>query len=162
VREDETKIILGCRFVKTKIKLIWKQSVEISRLGSFHKLHLHFLAFFDHERPSLHFLCIKLRAFLTTYPPLIANIICESSLKISFPQIRFKYQYGSIWHPGKPGIPSPRMINFWDIEKFSFMLMYQIKCILVLAECRVSEMVSWHMSSGKPKRFPMSFGDKPN
>ena len=33
------------------------------------------------------------------------------------------------------------------------------KIILVLAVCRVSEMVSWHMSSGKPKRFPMSFGD---
>ena len=72
----------------------------------------------------------------------------------------FAVHYGSICrHPGKPGISSPRIINFWDIEKFSFMLMCQIKCILVLAECRVSEMVSWHMSSGKPKRFPMSFGD---
>ena len=30
--------------------------------------------------PSLHFLCSKLHDFLTTYPPLSANVICESSL----------------------------------------------------------------------------------
>ena len=30
--------------------------------------------------PGLHFLCSKLQVFLTTYPPLSANIICESSL----------------------------------------------------------------------------------
>jgi hypothetical protein len=29
----------------------------------------------------VHFLFIKLRIFLTTFPPLSANIICESSLK---------------------------------------------------------------------------------
>ena len=28
--------------------------------------------------PSLHFLCSKLFIFLTTYPPLSANVICES------------------------------------------------------------------------------------
>ena len=31
--------------------------------------------------PCLHFLCIKLPIFLTTYPPLSGNIICESSLR---------------------------------------------------------------------------------
>ena len=31
--------------------------------------------------PSLHFLCSKLHVFLTTYPPLSANVICESSLR---------------------------------------------------------------------------------
>ena len=29
--------------------------------------------------PSLHFLCSKLHVFLTTYPPLSAKVICESS-----------------------------------------------------------------------------------
>ena len=50
-------------------------------LGSLHKLRLHFLAF-DHVRtpPSLHFLCSKSSIFLTTYPPLNANVICEGSL----------------------------------------------------------------------------------
>ena len=40
-----------------------------------------FLAF-DHIRtpPSLHFLCSKSSIFLTTYPPLNANVICEGSL----------------------------------------------------------------------------------
>ena len=32
--------------------------------------------------PSLHFLCSKSSIFLTTYPPLNANIICEGSLII--------------------------------------------------------------------------------
>ena len=50
-------------------------------LGSIHKLRLLFLAF-DHVRtpPSLHFLCSKFSIFLTTYPPLNANVICEGSL----------------------------------------------------------------------------------
>ena len=50
-------------------------------LGSLHRLHLHFLAF-DHVRtpPSLHFLCSKFSIFLTTYPPLDANVICGGSL----------------------------------------------------------------------------------
>ena len=30
--------------------------------------------------PSLHFLCSKSSIFLTTYPPLNANVICEGSL----------------------------------------------------------------------------------
>ena len=30
--------------------------------------------------PSLHFYCCKLAKFLTTYPPLSANMICKSSL----------------------------------------------------------------------------------
>ena len=30
--------------------------------------------------PSLHFLCSKFSIFLTTYPPLNANVICEGSL----------------------------------------------------------------------------------
>ena len=49
------------------------------QLGSLHKLRLHFLAF-DQLRtpPSLHFVCSSI--FLTTYPPLNANIICEGSL----------------------------------------------------------------------------------
>ena len=40
-----------------------------------------FLAF-DHVRtpPSLHILCSKFSIFLTTYPPLNANVICEGSL----------------------------------------------------------------------------------
>ena len=46
-------------------------------LGSLRKLRLHFLAF-DHVR--LHFLCSKSSIFLTTYPPLNANVICEGSL----------------------------------------------------------------------------------
>ena len=39
--------------------------------------------------PSLHFVCSKFRIFLTTYPPLDANVktnpkmICEGSLKVS-------------------------------------------------------------------------------
>ena len=50
-------------------------------LGSLHKLRLHFLAF-DHVCTplSLHFLCIKFSIFLTIYPPLNANVICEGSL----------------------------------------------------------------------------------
>ena len=49
-------------------------------LGSLHKLRLHFLAF-DHVCTplSLHFLCIKFSIFLTIYPPLNANVICEGS-----------------------------------------------------------------------------------
>ena len=44
---------------------------------------------FDHVRtpPSLHFLCRKSIIFLTTYPPLNANVICEGSFinsKINF------------------------------------------------------------------------------
>ena len=31
--------------------------------------------------PSLHFLCIRLYIFLTTYPPLSANVICKYSKK---------------------------------------------------------------------------------
>ena len=31
--------------------------------------------------PSLHFLCSKLHVFMTTYEPLSANVICESSLR---------------------------------------------------------------------------------
>ena len=46
-------------------------------LGSLHKLRLHFLAF-DHVRT--HFLCSKFSLFLTTYPPLNANVTCEGSL----------------------------------------------------------------------------------
>ena len=58
---------------------------------SFYKLRLHFLAFFDHV-PSLHFLCSKPHVFLTTYPPLSVNVICESSLhKIG----KFELQIGS-------------------------------------------------------------------
>ena len=36
----------------------------------------------DHVRtpPSLHFLCSKFSIFLTTYPPLNANVICEGCL----------------------------------------------------------------------------------
>ena len=40
------------------------------KLGAFHKLRLHFLVFFDQ---------FALLIFLTTYPPLSANVICESS-----------------------------------------------------------------------------------
>ena len=43
--------------------------------------------------PSLHILCSKLKKFLTTYPTLSANVICESSLIslaiICFDQERF-------------------------------------------------------------------------
>ena len=48
--------------------------------GSLHKLRLHFLAF-DHVRTphNLHFLCSKFSVFLTTYPPLNANVTCEGS-----------------------------------------------------------------------------------
>ena len=56
--------------------IIWT-SWLFGTLGSFHKLCLHFLTTYV---PSLHFLCSKLHAFLITYPPLSANVICESSL----------------------------------------------------------------------------------
>ena len=36
--------------------------------------------FRPHKYPSLHFYCSKSWHFLTTYPPLDANVICESSL----------------------------------------------------------------------------------
>ena len=49
-------------------------------LGSLHKLRLHFLAFDQVPiPPSLHFLCSKFKNFLTTNPPLNANVICEGS-----------------------------------------------------------------------------------
>ena len=48
---------------------------------SLHKLRLHLLAFDQVRTPlSLHFLCSKFSIFLTTYPPLNANVICEGSL----------------------------------------------------------------------------------
>ena len=55
------------------------------RLGSLYKLRFHFLVF-DHvcTPPSLHFLYIKSSIFLTTYPPLNANVICEGSLIKTF------------------------------------------------------------------------------
>ena len=55
-------------------------SLVHSPLGSLHKLRLHFLAF-DHIRTphSPHFLYSKLSIFLTTYPTLNANVICEGS-----------------------------------------------------------------------------------
>ena len=63
--------------------LDWKISFGHVRLGSLHKLRLHFLAF-DHlpTPPSLHFLCSKFSIFLTTYPPLNANVICDGSLRL--------------------------------------------------------------------------------
>ena len=33
--------------------------------------------------PSLHFLCSKFCIFLTTYPPLNADVICEGSLRLN-------------------------------------------------------------------------------
>ena len=50
-------------------------------LGSLHKLRRHFLAF-DHvpTNPCLHFCYSKFSIFLTTYPPLVANVICKGSL----------------------------------------------------------------------------------
>ena len=55
--------------------------IRKSTLG---KLRLHFLAhFLTTYVPCLHFLCSKLHVFLTTYPPLSANVICESSLNVS-------------------------------------------------------------------------------
>ena len=51
-------------------------------LGSFHKLFLQLLAFLTTYLPSLYFLCSKLHVFLTTYSPLSANVICESSFMI--------------------------------------------------------------------------------
>ena len=50
-------------------------------LGSLHKLRLRFLTFYHVCTPlSLHFLCSNSSIFLTTYPPLNANVICEGSL----------------------------------------------------------------------------------
>ena len=37
--------------------------------------------------PSLHFLCSKLFIFLTTYPPLSANVICEINVLVSYLKI---------------------------------------------------------------------------
>jgi hypothetical protein len=43
---------------------------------------LHFLAFDQIRTPiSLHFLFSNFSIFLTTYPPLNANVICEGSLR---------------------------------------------------------------------------------
>ena len=55
--------------------------LNVAVLGSLQKLHLYFLAF-DHVRTllSLYFLCSSFSIFLTTYPPLNANISCEGSL----------------------------------------------------------------------------------
>ena len=58
-----------------------------------HKLRLHFLAFYHVPTPlSLQFLCSKCSIFLTTYPPLNANVICEGSLSTALknPLLDFK------------------------------------------------------------------------
>ena len=62
----------------------------VKTLGSLHKLRLHFLTF-DYVRipPSLHFLCSNSGIFLTTYPPLNANVICEGSLILYLSLIKF-------------------------------------------------------------------------
>ena len=65
-------------------------------LGSLHKLRLHFLAF-DHvpTPPSLHFLCCKFSIFLTIYPPLNANVICEGSpISLTYILTYDKYEVG--------------------------------------------------------------------
>ena len=52
---------------------------EINR-GAFTNYICIFWHFLTMYVPSLHFLCSKLLIFLTTYPSLGANVICESSL----------------------------------------------------------------------------------
>ena len=62
-------------------------------LGSFHKLCLHFLTRYV---PSLHFLCSKIHVFLTTYPPVHANVIFESSLALFWRQTICNFKRTSI------------------------------------------------------------------
>ena len=74
---------LPTQIPKLKLVLMWAQftfSLYTVGLGSLHKLRLYFLAFGHVRTPlSLHFLCSKFSIFLTTYPPLNANVICEGS-----------------------------------------------------------------------------------
>ena len=55
-------------------------NLKICFKGAFKSYVCIFWHFLTTYVPSLYFLCSKLQVFLTTYPPLSANVICESSL----------------------------------------------------------------------------------
>ena len=56
------------------------------RLGGVHKLRLQDLSFFDHLPPSVYIFydvkVYKKSIFLTTYPPLLVNVVCERPLSM--------------------------------------------------------------------------------
>ena len=56
-------------------------NLKICFKGAFKSYVCIFWHFLTTYVPSLYFLCSKLQVFLTTYPPLSANVICESSLR---------------------------------------------------------------------------------
>ena len=60
-------------------------------LGGVHKLRLQDLTFFDHLTPSVYiFYGIKVykkSIFLTPYPPLLVNVVCEGFILVTLPLI---------------------------------------------------------------------------
>ena len=88
IRVIQSNLVIRKFLVITKLftnaRLFTIYEVNCSLLGSLHKLCFHFLAS-DYVRtpPSLHILCSKSSIFLTTYPHLNANVICEGSLNVN-------------------------------------------------------------------------------
>ena len=67
---------------KSWLNFAWEIAIFLLFLGSLQQLHLHFLGFDGVHTPlGLHLLCTKFSIFLTTYPSLNANLICEGSLR---------------------------------------------------------------------------------